>query len=477
MPVLEPSLQKLDAETKGDIEFFNARQKANTLIAINYISELTGIEFREVSESDADLYFLVADADYEGAGGIAWASSRYIYRDANNVFTKFELDTWIVFDTDWLAGQPKSSAELDMGTDGYETLLHELGHILSLDHPHEGTILSPGLDWTENTIMSYKSKWGTSPRTEFSPYDKAALAYIYGYDGLAGEYGIGTDKRIVLSVDGATVVVGGDFHDTIIGTDGNEALYGNGGDDILKGGWGSNQYYGGVGLDTVQLVLKSSDYGLSKNPSSENIVLTYETGEAAGSISPDVEQIEFIDGVILSTDNISYTGIFADIPDSAARPVYRFYNTAKQAYFYTASEEERNYVLAKSSNSQPDSEEWPYVYQGSSFEAVYAGNSDSTPLYRFYNTKTGHHFFTVSVEERDFVIAKSISGEWPFFYEGQAFNVYKTSGQFKEPVHRFYNPSLDRHFYTANESEIQDIQLVGQWNYEGIAFYGEDLYV
>ena len=475
MPVLESSLQTLGDDTKGDIEFFNDRQKANTLIAINYISELTGIEFREVSESDADLHFFIADADFEGASGddVAWASGRYPYRHVNNVITEFEGDSWIIFDPDWLAGQPKSSAELDVGTDGYQYLLHELGHILRLDHPHEGTILSPALDSTENTIMSYNSTWGTSPKTEFSPYDVAALTYIYGNDGLAGEYGIGTEKRIVLSVDGATVVVGGDFHDTIIGTDGNEALYGNGGDDILDGGWGSNEYYGGEGFDTAKLVLKSSDYAVSKNPNMGNIILlTYETGDFAGSISPDVEQIEFIDGVILSTDNISYTGLFTEIPESAVNPVYRFYNTEKKAFFYTSSEAERDYVLANSSNSKPDSEEWPYVYQGATFEADF-GNA---PLYRFYNTETGHHFFTVSEEERDFVLSKSNSGEWPFNYEGVAFNVYTESYSFTTPVHRFYNPSLNRHFFTASESEAQDIQLIGQWNYEGIGFYGGDFY-
>jgi len=33
--------------------------------------------------------------------------------------------------------------------------------------------------------------------------------------------------------------------------------------------------------------------------------------------------------------------------------------------------------------------------------------------------------------------------------------------------------SLNRHFFTASETEVQEIQLTGQWNYEGIGFWGE----
>ena len=43
----------------------------------------------------------------------------------------------------------------------------------------------------------------------------------------------------------------------------------------------------------------------------------------------------------------------------------------------------------------------------------------SIPIYRFYNVRTGCHFYTASAEERDMVIAT-----WPgiFTYEGEAFS-------------------------------------------------------
>ena len=85
---------------------------------------------------------------------------------------------------------------------------------------------------------------------------------------------------------------------------------------------------------------------------------------------------------------------------------------------------------------------------------------------------------TVSKEEAEFVNGKIESGEWPFNYEGTMFNVYANdpnpSSEGEEiAVHRFYSPELNRHFYTADESEVKSIQLTGQWNYEGIGFWGE----
>src|SRR5438034_1237355 len=49
--------------------------------------------------------------------------------------------------------------------------------------------------------------------------------------------------------------------------------------------------------------------------------------------------------------------------------------------------------------------------------------ADATPLYRFYNTRTGAHFYTTSAEERDHVELT-----WPWFtYEGIGYYVYTSS--------------------------------------------------
>ena len=50
-----------------------------------------------------------------------------------------------------------------------------------------------------------------------------------------------------------------------------------------------------------------------------------------------------------------------------------------------------------------------------------AGNG-ATPIYRFYNNRTGAHFYTVSASERDFVI----SNYKDFKYESIAYYVWTT---------------------------------------------------
>jgi len=75
---------------------------------------------------------------------------------------------------------------------------------------------------------------------------------------------------------------------------------------------------------------------------------------------------------------------------------------------------------------------------------------------------------------------KSASGEWPFNYEGTRFSVYSgdPTPNFQGDeiaVHRFYSPTLNRHFFSADTQEVNLIGLTGVWDYEGIAFWGEVL--
>ena len=61
--------------------------------------------------------------------------------------------------------------------------------------------------------------------------------------------------------------------------------------------------------------------------------------------------------------------------------------------------------------------EWDYIFQGSTFETAHSyttgllgallGSDQVAPVYRFYNTVTGHHFFTISDAEADMIKEKS----------------------------------------------------------------------
>lgn len=140
-------------------------------------------------------------------------------------------------------------------------------------------------------------------------------------------------------------------------------------------------------------------------------------------------------------------------------PIYRFYNTKTGTHFYTVSAAERDSVRAK----------YPqYSYEGIGFYADASQSGSTTPVYRFYNTKTGAHFFTVSAQERDQVRAKYAQ----FSYEGVAWYVNGAAGGAASPMYRFYNVQTETHFYTISGTERASvIAKYPQFHDEGIAYY------
>jgi hypothetical protein len=59
-----------------------------------------------------------------------------------------------------------------------------------------------------------------------------------------------------------------------------------------------------------------------------------------------------------------------------------------------------------------------YLYEGIAYNVSMSPNGGATTIYRFYNKKSGGHFYTASEAERDYVTAtyKAV-----FTYEGIAF--------------------------------------------------------
>lgn len=324
-------------------------------------------------------------------------------------------------------------------------------------------------------LFSWDGVWLTEADSAF--YEGAALIeYLLRFDDTID----GSDQKETLyGYDGNDYIYGRGGDDFLSGGPGRDSLYGGNGDDVLfDNSWADNYFSGGPGTDTVLLSGKAEDYILSRSANGE-ISAYWESGWRLGIIASDIENIEFTNGGTVPTSDLRYLGQASNLNNSSPHSVYRFYNARNDAFFYTSSAIEKDIVLDRSNYEQSDAQEWPYIYQGSSFAAAHSYN-DSTPLYRFYNHITGHHFFTASESEKNLVIEKAASGEWPFNYEGEAFGVYtsdpnpNSNGQ-EIAVHRFYSSELNRHFFTANENEVAEIQLTGQWLYEGIGFWAESV--
>jgi hypothetical protein len=145
--------------------------------------------------------------------------------------------------------------------------------------------------------------------------------------------------------------------------------------------------------------------------------------------------------------------------------VYRFWSPITSTHFYTISETERTTLINQYS--------YTWTYEGPAYKAcVTAYHPGLSPVYRFWSPHTSCHFYTISESERDTLI-RDYSYWWTF--EGIAYYAYadgdEPSGT--QPVYRFWSPVTSCHFYTMSPDEkayiIRDWSTV--FNYEGIAFY------
>ncbi|MGP1544385.1 MAG: N-acetylmuramoyl-L-alanine amidase [Candidatus Fimenecus sp.] len=85
-------------------------------------------------------------------------------------------------------------------------------------------------------------------------------------------------------------------------------------------------------------------------------------------------------------------------------------------------------------------------------------------IYRLYNPNTGEHFYTANNSESNNLISLG----WK--YEGIGWYVPENSNT---PVYRLYNPNAGNHHYTLNAAEKDNLVKLG-WKYEGIAFYSNE---
>lgn len=169
---------------------------------------------------------------------------------------------------------------------------------------------------------------------------------------------------------------------------------------------------------------------------------------------------EFSTPVTFTTTNLP-TG-----PAPGATAVYRFWSDTLQTHFYTRSVQERDSIIAR----------YPariWRYEGVAFGAYASAASGTVPVYRFWSDTGGSHFYTASREERDFIIANYPTRVWRF--EGTAFHVYESSSSLSglRPVSRFWSPTLGNHFFTANASESAFVRAnypARIWTFEGTAF-------
>ncbi len=147
------------------------------------------------------------------------------------------------------------------------------------------------------------------------------------------------------------------------------------------------------------------------------------------------------------------------LPVGTRAPVYRFFNIKTGAHFFTPNPAERDYVKTTYHD---------FSYEGIAFYAYAAAQNGESPVFRFFNMNSGSHFYTISLAERDMV-----QSTYPQFkYEGAAWYAQTTATEGSVPMHRFFKNSTGTHFYTVNTTE-KDFVIANypDFRYEGVAYH------
>ena len=230
-----------------------------------------------------------------------------------------------------------------------------------------------------------------------------------------------------------------------------------------------------VDPDNLNFGLQSDSPGIDvgNNSAIENI-LDLNNTDLVGNAriindTVDLGAYEFV----LTPEDINQTPDTSDTPNGEdiieGEPVYRFFIRDTGAHFYTTSEAEKDEIL----ETQPN-----YVLEGTPYKSAPANDvlTGVAPIYRFLNTDTGIHFYTISEPERE-----SIEMNLPNYRsEGIAYYGYTEQIENTIPVFRFYNSQIDAHFYTSSTVERDNV-IENLPNYQlesngGIAFYVEPIF-
>ena len=303
--------------------------------ALDKFAQALNLSFVRSETGQSDIQFYLNDLIEVGAGAAAG------YADAQT--GEVHLNA-LIFNT---------SSSLNEGTQGFETLLHEIGHLLGLEHPFEAPVLPVEENHQDNTIMSYTSNGVYD--TELKIYDIAALHYFYGvnsnvraesntytfadryiWDGSgldtfdasmqtekvyinlnAGSWNYIAEKSLSILDQGQSFIGYGTMIENVKGGTGDDTLIGNVQNNILEGGLGQDTYifnenFGQdqiIEIDSINKIKFDFDVDESRFYYSDGMI--YYKND---SIRIDVDNFELfgINGVDYSLDDFKNKFILVD---------------------------------------------------------------------------------------------------------------------------------------------------------------------
>jgi C1A family cysteine protease len=131
-------------------------------------------------------------------------------------------------------------------------------------------------------------------------------------------------------------------------------------------------------------------------------------------------------------------------------PLYRYWNSGIGDHFYTTNWAELG------------SGRYGYGYERIQCYVANQQQTGTVPLYRYWNSGAGDHFYTTNWAELG-------SGRYGWGYEGIQCYVANQQQAGTVPLYRYWNPRASDHFYTTNWAELGPGRY--GWGYEGIQCY------
>ncbi len=314
-----------NSELNSGFRALSSFQQTQATLALQSWSNVANLDLQFISAESSSA---VGDIRVAFTSGRDMDASTYAYAYLPNGVA-YGGDVWIN------ANQPVASGDnYNIGANGYQTLIHELGHALGLAHPFEGSVkLAANFEHLKYTVMSYSDapKHQDTGASSFYPttpmlYDIQAIQYLYGanmsynasdnvyvFDENATYYQTiwdagGSDTIQYNSNIGGTInLSAGNFsrmgqsvyldkgtytNETIaiaynvtienaVGGNGNDIITGNVANNQLDGGAGADQLIGAKGNDTylVDIALSGNKIILqdkiveAKNAGNDTLIL------------------------------------------------------------------------------------------------------------------------------------------------------------------------------------------------------------